>query len=885
MFITRKRTSELESFLLSHGVKLTLLALYVVWNLILLVYTAVAEQSRHKDFQKYTTSIARGAGAVIQLNIAAVLLVASRSFISFLRDTPLALILPLDEMMPGFHSVLGIIIFVSSALHTTAHLPVYIIKHPWSKGVHGFTSLFITGVLLCILLVLVCAAAAAPVRRNNFEMFRGCHVWGSLLIYSLLVIHGTHHGIPSSWKWIIGPCVIYCFDYASRFHREKRSYLLINKHSASIHGQYVLQLRLPRIFHFQAGQYAELKVPSISKFQWHPFTIASAPHESEMLFYVKAAGDWTTELLQRFESSSLTDDIAIHIRGPYGAPAQHVDQFEHLILIGGGVGATPFCSVFKSLENWITNWTPTGDLLHKDLPAVASSRMDPAADEPIPNESNANAEPAAENVRPKSQHSPESSIYTAPLKIPPRANGERRGPLGSHKVAFAPGQLPTAKLDEKEEPSVDSSNWLGTSRKREDKKHRTLEPRPGLQDVRWDQLSKGSVRPSISYWTALNSIHDDQHRAKTYHESLNLMLSMSYGSSSLAQTILVKRARRNATARLDAVSSTFEQDLSTFHDAIFIFLMYSKSVTFNLSLLWLLIARAVLAGVSTIFGEFVALKDGLAIYKSVGLEIADLILALLIAIGVGIPAAVEWYEVGLGHMSGMDLFTLVPATLFSVFSNSLAIAGVGKDVHLFGIFHIFFVWPVTAALFFLRLVRTIGERIALGENLRKTLCRTQSVDFFWTTPTHADDHWLVGEVLPCAKTPSLKLHRYITRSEPKTDEWSEYESASFQTHYGRPGWDDILNSFAEKSKNGTVIGVFVCGQKSMASEIESASQNAMRNSIIRGLQNGTHPMRSLEEVFGDTISANLYTGDEMEARRTRAHGCNIKIVFHKERFS
>jgi FAD-binding domain/Ferric reductase like transmembrane component/Ferric reductase NAD binding domain len=884
MIIARKKASALESFLLSHGVKFTLFALYIICNIIIFLHAAVGEQARHEGFQKYTTSIARGAGAIIHLNIAGVLLMASRSFISFLRDTPLALILPLDEFMPGFHTILGLIAGLGSVLHTLAHLPTYILKKnsAWSSGLHGSTSLFITGITLCILLALVCAAALPAVRRNHFEVFHGCHVWGSLVVYILLVIHGSHYGNPSSWKWILGPALVYCLDFAHRWHRERRSYLLINKHSAAIQGQYVLQLRLPRVFHFQAGQYAELKVPSISRTQWHPFTIASAPHESELVFYVKAAGNWTTELFQQFENSALTEDIAIHIRGPYGAPAQHVDQFEHLILVGGGVGATPFCSVFKSLENWITHWTPIGDMY-----AAASDprskievkeEVQPRRPDPVVLKSDAIS--ARSNIR------SENSFFTATMKTlsQPESLIERSVEgklLEKHPRSIAADE----KKTDDSENSNDSSIEQAGNFTRHDQKNRVLRSSSQQKDTRWDQLSRGSERPSISYWTALNSIYEGQHRAKTYHESLNLMLSMSYGSSSLARTILVKRARKNATARLDAVSATFEQDLSTFHDKTFIFLMYSKSVTFNLTLLWILIIRAVVAGASTIFNKFSPLQDGLAIYRSTGLGIIDLVLAFLIALGVGIPAAVECGEVGLAQMPGVDLFTLLPATLFSVIVDVLALAGVGRKVRLFGAFHVFVVWPIIAFLFILRLVRTIGERVALGESVRKTPCRTQSVGFYWTTPMHEDDHWLVGEVLPSAKAPFLRLHRYITRASPKADKWTQFESSSFQTYYGRPGWEDILNGIAEKSKNGTVIGLFVCGQKSMAADIENAAQSAMRNSIVRGLQNGSHPMRSLEEVFGETVSANLYTGDDVEGRGNSTHGCNIKIVFHKERFS
>lgn len=142
-----------------------------------------------------------------------------------------------------------------------------------------------------------------------------------------------------------------------RHAKRSRSYLLLSKRAAGSQGKGVLCLRLPHIFHFQAGQYAELKVLALSTFQWHPFTMASATHEPEMVFYVKACGDWTCSLCQVCNGASeLPEEVEVHVRGPFGSPAQHVGQFEQIILNGSGVGATPFCSVTKATRHWMENW-------------------------------------------------------------------------------------------------------------------------------------------------------------------------------------------------------------------------------------------------------------------------------------------------------------------------------------------------------------------------------------------------------------------------------------------------------------------------------------------------------------------------------------------------
>lgn len=130
-------------------------------------------------------------------------------------------------------------------------------------------------------------------------------------------------------------------------------------------------LRVPRTFSYRAGQYCDIKVPLVSNVQWHPFTIASSPHENDMLFCIKVQGDWTSKLYALFkERDGDHQDVQIHLRGPYGAPAEHVDQYEHVVLISGGVGATPFASITKYVHHWITNYTVRGAQMSNTVSAA-----------------------------------------------------------------------------------------------------------------------------------------------------------------------------------------------------------------------------------------------------------------------------------------------------------------------------------------------------------------------------------------------------------------------------------------------------------------------------------------------------------------------------------
>lgn len=41
-----------------------------------------------------------------------------------------------------------------------------------------------------------------------------------------------------------------------------------------------LVIKRPQFFHFKPGDYVYINIPVIAKYEWHPFTISSAPEQS-----------------------------------------------------------------------------------------------------------------------------------------------------------------------------------------------------------------------------------------------------------------------------------------------------------------------------------------------------------------------------------------------------------------------------------------------------------------------------------------------------------------------------------------------------------------------------------------------------------------------------
>lgn len=64
-----------------------------------------------------------------------------------------------------------------------------------------------------------------------------------------------------------------------------------------------LVIARPHNFTYQSGDYVFIQIPTIAKFEWHPFTISSAPElKDEFWLHIRGVGSWTNKVCEYFES-------------------------------------------------------------------------------------------------------------------------------------------------------------------------------------------------------------------------------------------------------------------------------------------------------------------------------------------------------------------------------------------------------------------------------------------------------------------------------------------------------------------------------------------------------------------------------------------------------
>lgn len=201
-----------------------------------------------------------------------------------------------------------------------------------------------TGVSALVILGILSLLSIPYIRRRHYNLFQAGH----LLLYpvlGLMMVHGTAALLQRSiFGYVLAfPTFLLIFERISRFclsfyHIDATVEVLTND---TIELTAVMPKYRP--WSYTAGQYILLQVPSISFFQWHPFTVSVCDGKKIKLI-IKTDGDWTSKL------RLLGPSITVAINGPFGAPAQRFFDFEYSIIIGAGIGITPFSAILVDLQ-------------------------------------------------------------------------------------------------------------------------------------------------------------------------------------------------------------------------------------------------------------------------------------------------------------------------------------------------------------------------------------------------------------------------------------------------------------------------------------------------------------------------------------------------------
>lgn len=123
------------------------------------------------------------------------------------------------------------------------------------------------------------ASTACHDTRVSYTFVRQIFYWTHLLyvpFYLLLIVH-----CPNFWKWLIVPGLLYLCERFYRFSLMRSEHGKTYISSGLLLPSKVthLVIKRPPHFDFHPGDYVFVNIPAIAKYEWHPFTISSAPEQ------------------------------------------------------------------------------------------------------------------------------------------------------------------------------------------------------------------------------------------------------------------------------------------------------------------------------------------------------------------------------------------------------------------------------------------------------------------------------------------------------------------------------------------------------------------------------------------------------------------------------
>ncbi|KAK3723200.1 hypothetical protein LTR37_001923 [Vermiconidia calcicola] len=340
---------------------------------------------------RFSVWFSRGAGLNLSVDIMLITLPMCRNLLRIIR--PKVRWLPLDESQ-FFHRQVAYSLLFWTVVHTASHYVNFFnversqVRAESAVQIHYTQVGGITGHVMLLCMLLMYTTAHAKIRQQSYETFWYTH---HLFIPFLLAMYTHATGcfvrdtVPPISPFAGEPFWTHCIGYegwrweliggglylGERLYREIRSrrqteIIKVVRHP---YDAVEIQFRKPSM-RYKAGQWLFLNVPTVSQNQWHPFTITSCPFDPYISVHVRQVGDFTRALASALgagpEQAKLYDELdpmgmyevalqngqempKLRIDGPYGAPAEDVFENEVAVLIGTGIGVTPWAAILKNI--------------------------------------------------------------------------------------------------------------------------------------------------------------------------------------------------------------------------------------------------------------------------------------------------------------------------------------------------------------------------------------------------------------------------------------------------------------------------------------------------------------------------------------------------------
>ncbi|OAL49816.1 metalloreductase-like protein transmembrane component [Pyrenochaeta sp. DS3sAY3a] len=272
------------------------------------------------------------------------------------------------ERLNVLHRWAAYICLILSILHT---VPFYITPI-WDKlARQSFEQLFRqegfyaygTGIAALVPLCFLCAHSIAPLRHRMYELFVALHVPVAIVFLGMMFWHCNNY--LTSWHYLLSTLGIWLLSYFMRLfylnwtRPGRLSWLIGDEAAVTLMPENAIKITIPTQMKWRPGQYVYLRMPGISVFENHPFTIASLcdddfPSEygegyRDMVLVFRPFGGFTKKVLQKALEHGPWHTYRAFVDGPYGGMQRRIEAFDDVVLIAGGSGITAIVSQLLTL--------------------------------------------------------------------------------------------------------------------------------------------------------------------------------------------------------------------------------------------------------------------------------------------------------------------------------------------------------------------------------------------------------------------------------------------------------------------------------------------------------------------------------------------------------
>ncbi|XP_075494502.1 ferric reduction oxidase 8, mitochondrial-like isoform X1 [Primulina tabacum] len=255
------------------------------------------------------------------------------------------------EASVRYHIWLGNAMLLFATLHGAGTYFIWGMKHRIQDEMLKWQNkgrIYLAGEMALITGLIIWITALPQIRRKRFELFYYTHH-----LYIVFIVFFLFHGGDRHFYMVFPGVFLFALDKLFRILQSRQETCIL---SAQVFPCKAVELTFPKDsrLKYTPTSVLFLKIPSISKIQWHPFSVTSSSSTDKhtISIIIRSDGEWTNSLFNKIcvEADSEADQrecIPAALEGPYGPATLDFLRYDNLLMVAGGIGITPFLSILQ----------------------------------------------------------------------------------------------------------------------------------------------------------------------------------------------------------------------------------------------------------------------------------------------------------------------------------------------------------------------------------------------------------------------------------------------------------------------------------------------------------------------------------------------------------